>query len=64
MFIHLQGALNYSAYFIGAYFVPTKSSTLNGANAWDWDSKYDVGLAYLLTLSFFLLMAFILIFKK
>eukprot|EP00048_Salpingoeca_helianthica_P006674 m.101392 g.101392 ORF g.101392 m.101392 type:complete len:843 (+) comp14089_c0_seq4:55-2583(+) len=58
------GPLNYSAYFIGTYFVPYKSVASAGASTLEFDSNYDVALAYLLTLSFFLLFTFVLIFRK
>eukprot|EP00048_Salpingoeca_helianthica_P006676 m.101432 g.101432 ORF g.101432 m.101432 type:complete len:839 (+) comp14089_c0_seq7:137-2653(+) len=53
-------SLSYSAYFIGAYFIPYQAGSYVNPVV----TSYDVPLAYLLTAGFYLTLAFALIFRR
>ena len=54
-----QGPLNYSAYFIGAYYIPYQTGTYTPMS-----DTYNISLAYLLVGGLYITVSFILIFAK
>jgi len=60
-----SGVFNYSALFVGAYFIPYKKLAVPGSEPMTWDiGVYDLTIIYLLTLFVFLLVALIGIFRE
>ncbi len=59
-----QGKFNYSAYFIGSYFIPNQASSSTGQAQTPVVISYNLPLAYLLVGGFYLFLSCIFIFHK